>query len=725
MKRILALLLCFALCLSLLPASFAEDIEIVDSEEMEETLPEEEIAVAEPAAEPEQTYPTQDAETDGEIVASGECGDNLTWTLDDEGTLTISGEGNMTDYSHTSTLVRHAPWYDSRSLITAIVINEGVTNIGDFAFYYCSSAISATISESVTDIGTAAFSDCSKLSGVVISSNIANIGAYAFRYCNSFRSVRFSGSAPSIGSDCFLGDNIYAYYPMGDSTWGSGVMKQYGGTITWVPYGSVSGNCGAEGDNLTWTYNDHKILTISGTGEMRDFNEGGAPWEKYKSNIETVVINDGATSIGNNAFNGYNNLTSVSIPSSVTRVGANALNCSYIFSAGPIGGNYNIMFGWTESIPGTAFKSCSNLKSITFPDTIKTVGESLLHSNRNLQSIYISDLAAWCEIDFGDNWWPVSKHDIYLHNELITELIIPDGITIIANGLFYGCNNITSVTLPDSVNSIGDHAFEGCSSLAELKLPNSLTILGSYAFGACTLLSSLSIPNEVTSIGDYAFSACSGLTSVTIPNSVTSIGEFAFRNCKSLKSIIIPSSVISMGRGCFNNCLSMTNVEIEDGLAKIEDSVFSGCSSLTSVTIPNSVTRIGRDSFRRCSSLLSVSFSGSVSIISRGAFYQCDSLKEVFFDGYEALAKRYKDQLQSWDKEENDPLFNADWYYLKSLEEGWNLCGDNLFWQYDGNNRTLSFKGDGAMWDFISIDYPWREYSNKIVYVFLRKVQQT
>ena len=188
----------------------------------------------------------------------------------------------------------------------------------------------------------------------------------------------------------------------------------------------------------------------------------------------------------------------------------------------------------------------------------------------------------------------------------LTSITIPNSVTSIGNQAFCGCSKLTSVTIPNSVTSIGDRAFENCSNLTSVTISNGVTNIGDNAFMSCSGLTSVTIPNSVTYIGDWAFYGCSGLTSVTIPNSVTSIDMYTFYGCSGLTSVEIPNSVTSIGKYAFMYCSGFTSISIPNSVKSIDDKAFCGCSNLSSVTIPNSVTSIGQSAFEECNLLSSV-----------------------------------------------------------------------------------------------------------------------
>ena len=544
-----------------------------------------------------------------DVVSSGTCGGNLTWTLDSEGTLTISGTGAMDDYSNDV-----APWYDKTDEIETVVIESGVTSIGDCAFNNCDNLTSVTIPDSVTTIGEAAFFNCSSLTSVTIPNSVTTIGKEAFRYCSSLTSVTIPDSVKSIGEYAFLDcsrltgiwvDDANAKYSSDEH----GVLFNKDKTELICCPGGYDGP-----------------YTIPGSvTSIGDFAFSRC------SNLTSVTIGSGVTSIGGGAFYGCSSLTSVTIPNSVTSIG------------------------------DFAFERCSSLTSVTIPNSVTTIGDYAFKYCSSLTSI---------NVDNNNEYYSSSGGVLFDKNQTIlicypagkteSNYTIPDSVTYIDVDAFYQCINLKSVTIPDSVTSIGDYAFSYCS-LTSVIIPDSVKSIGEGAFGDCSSLTSVIIPDSVKSIGDYAFYSCNGLTSVTIGSGVTTIGDHAFSFCSSLTSVTIPDSVISIGSNAFSYCDSLQSVAIPDSVTSIGGFAFSDCYSLTSVTIGSGVTSIGDLAFSYCSSLTSITIPDSVTSIGYKAFYFCSSLTDVYYAGTEA----------EWNaisiESNNDYLTNASIHYNSAV----------------------------------------------------------
>ncbi|MBQ7646069.1 MAG: leucine-rich repeat domain-containing protein, partial [Clostridia bacterium] len=349
-------------------------------------------------------------------------------------------------------------------------------------------------------------------------------------------------------------------------------------------FGASASESGMCGENLIWTLDDEGTLTISGIGEMEDYDYWdyiNAPWYSDREFIKKVVIESGVTSIGRDAFYGCTSLASVTIGNGVTTIGI------------------------------SAFAGCTGLANAIIGNGVTTIGESAFNGT----AIY-NNKANW-----EDNVLYIGKHLIKAKSDISGDYTIKSGTLTIANYAFEYCSSLVSVTIPDGLTTIGDYAFPYCRSLASVTIGNSVTTIGDYAFYDCGSLESVTIGDSVTTIGNSAFRDCISLASVTIPDSVTTIGGSAFEDCDNLASVTIGNGVTTIGERAFSYCGSLASVTIPDSVTTIGDEAFSSCGSLTSVTIGNGVTSIGEDAFSYCSSLASVTIPDSVTTIGKNAFY--------------------------------------------------------------------------------------------------------
>lgn len=365
-----------------------------------------------------------------------------------------------------------------------------------------------------------------------------------------------------------------------------------------------SGSCGAQGENATWTLDRAGTLTISGSGKMADCIGNDAPWAG--NSVKVAIIKKGVTHIGMSAFSKCPNLSCVYIPDSITDIaeyafsGCTSLTAVHITdvaswcetSFGSVEANpliyanrlylNNVLltdvvipegvkriekyafYGCRSlnrvSIPSGvtdigqwAFYECISLSSVDMPSSITSIGDYAFSGCSKLDAVHITDLPAWCNIQFKSaSANPLyNANKLYPNDTLVTDLVVPNTVTTISPYAFINCTNFIHITIPNTVTSIGNAAFRGCTALNNIVIPSSVTSIDRDTFSRCSSLTNISIPNSVTSIGYSAFSYCSSLTSITIPDSVVKIQSNAFSACYALKYVIFEGAAPSIGDSAF------------------------------------------------------------------------------------------------------------------------------------------------------------------------------
>ena len=301
-----------------------------------------------------------------------------------------------------------------------------------------------------------------------------------------------------------------------------------------------------------------------------------------------------------------------------------------------------------------AFEGCENLQSVTIPHSVTSIGEGAFSGCSSLTSIVVDEENTY--YDSRDNCNAIINTTDNMLIAGCKNTVIPSSVTSIGDGAFAECGSLTSITIPNSVTSIGDETFDGCGGLTSITIPSSVTSIGYGAFRWCNSLLSITIPSSVTSIGGEAFSSCHRLTSVTIGSSVTAIGGGAFNFCIRLASITIPSSVTSIGGGITSDCTSLTSIVVEEGntqydsrdncnaiIDKTNNILVAGCKT---TVIPSSVTSIGEKAFWGMP-LTSIVIPGSVAALVDLAFANCSALTDVYCLAENAPSATSRDFLGS------------------------------------------------------------------------------
>ncbi|MBR5424497.1 MAG: leucine-rich repeat protein [Clostridia bacterium] len=543
-----------------------------------------------------------------EDISSGICGDNVFWTLDEDGVLLISGSGPMYDYTwrvigfniDMATVEIDMPSY-SNNKINKIIIEDGVTSIGNRSF--CSLEFTEiSIPESVTTIGEEAFgsftlysiylpediniSGCPFLTSITIPDSVISIGKRAFAGCNNLSEIVFGKHIDYIGQEAFDDTAWYNEYPDG------------------IVY---AGSC----------------------------------LYKYKNSMPNnteLVIKDGTTCISDYAFYNYENLVSVIIPKSVIKIGENAFeNCTKLININMLGQNL-------ESIGSNAFKNCKKLNSLTIPDSVTSIGSNAFENCTNLSTIILSK--------------NLSSINSYLFNkcESMISIIIPSNVSSIGEYAFNGCKNLTTITIPTSVVEIGSYAFNRCSKLENVYFLGSLlqwdrlntslskdvvhcAYIGSgtcgenlnwyldnngllviNGFGEMTsvpwanykgFIKRVTFADGMTSIADFAFSNCTFEENIIFPNELSFIGASAFLGSKGITKIELSKNAVLIGCAAFYNCVDLEEIILNDGIVNLQENTFFGCSNLKNVTFPKSLNFLADNAFQYCIAITDVYYHGT------------------------------------------------------------------------------------------------------------------
>ena len=564
-------------------------------------------------------------------ATSGTCGENLTWEYD-EGTqtLTISGTGDMDSFyysyaPHYAYKVTTAPWGAYREEMKNVIIDNGITNISNYAFLGCKGITNVSIPNTVKTIGYQAFSSCYSLSSITIPDSVTAIGEEAFSYAIDSAYLKIPGSVKSIGDYAFYCSNLKEIVidngveSIGEHTFNlcSGVVI-YSGSAENSPWGAETLYSIYEGDLVYSTTDKEEIIYC------------------IKS-AQSVNIPNSVISIGDNAFADCKKLNSISIPDSVTSLGDKA------FYGCPL--EYVKMGSGLTEIPSTLINK----------DSLKT-------------------------FIIGEN---VTKVGGFSGCSGLTSITIPGRVTSINGSAFNSCTGLTSITIPDSVTSIGASAFSGCINLATITLPDTITQIGANAFnntayynnasnwsdnmlyignylikGKTDLAGNKSVKSGTTCIADSAFYGCNKIITLTVPTSVKNIGSLAFYNVTNV-AYTGTATGSPWGARCLNGYTDGNFVYSDSGKAKLV-----ACSGLAtgSVVIPASTDTIGNNAFSACSTITNIYIPVNVTRIGNSAFSNT-ALSDVYYEGSTV------DKLGISFGDNNAKITDATWHYNSKVSD--------------------------------------------------------
>ena len=414
---------------------------------------------------------------------------------------------------------------------------------------------------------------------------------------------------------------------------------------------------------------------------------GSAFWNC--SNLESVTFAEGSqlASIGSYAFGYCSSLTSIEIPAGVAELpdgGRNGTRYMGVFSGCSNLTDVSFAEGsQLTSIGNYDFYGCSSLQSIEIPAGVTSIGSSAFLGCSSLNTVYYAgSIEDWLNIEFGHSSSNPLCYgaELYIGGELVTEVVVPESITTIGTQL-EGCTSLTSITVHSGVTSIEDSAFYGCSNLDTV-----------YYSGSIENWFDIDFVNEYSNPlnnGAGLYIGGEPVTEVVVPESITTIG-YQLTGFTSLTSITIHSGVTSIGNYAFYGCSNLTDVSFAEGseLTSIGDHAFFSCSSLTSLEIPAGVTSIGRDAFTGCSNLESVTFAAGsrLTTIGYSAFYGCSSLTSIEIPA--GVTSIGSDAFRA--------CSNLETIYYNGTEEQWNAIGKGSYWDLNCGNYEVVFLGDAG-----------------------------
>lgn len=736
-------------------------------------------------------------------MAGGQCGENVFWSLDEGGTLTISGQGDMYEYvagSGVVSVLLPTPWKQWEGQIHTIVIESGVTGIGSGAIYKLPSLAAVYIADTVEYCGSLNFGGCGSLTQIhitdlstwclinfeesysnpfygkdqlylylngepvvdlVIPDDVPYVGMYAFAHYHALRSVAVGKGLEDIAPGAFAGCKNLQEVRLGKDTrriWESAFSQCDALRVIHLPASleevgeKAFLDCNALQDIhledvAAWvSIPDENILSepISNSrdGVRRFYLDGKL--------ITDLVIPEGVTVIREHAFRGAEDITAIHYPSTITDLGEYSLErcvnlqdiyladmAAYLnaacqdYGTNPMeinelpknlylkgklvkelvipGSVTSIRHGafinctgitsvklesGVQKIGRSAFAGCTGLKSITYPDTLAWVGDDALLGCTALTDIHITDIRSWlnCERE-NYNGNPMMANELeksfYLNGKLITDLVVPEGVTQIPFFTFYKYTKLKSITLPKTVTAIGRSAFEGCTGLTKITIPGGVEVVPEKVFQDCTGLTEavvgegvrelemcvfwncpnlkkVTLPSTLEKAGFGCFYDCDALdeiyaadlaswlniqfeshildvnflekklhiggkllTEAVIPEEIEEIPDFAFHDCKSLTSVKLPKSLKTIGESSFEGCNGITQIQLPEGLTAIGKKAFSGVYHLSEVKLPSTLTTLGERAFYNIWDLTSIDIPGSVAVIGNSAFAHCNKLAKI------------------------------------------------------------------------------------------------
>ena len=476
-----------------------------------------------------QEYPMAEVPYGVEAQASGTLTNTMSWYLEKNGTLTITGSGKMPDFRNIS-----APWYPYINSIKTIIIEEGITTIGSYAFTRCKLATSASLPSTLLEIHTYGFDNCRSLKTITLPYGLVRIDTNAFSECVALTRVELPDTVTTVGS-------------------------------------SVFSTC----------YNLKYVKLSAGMKSIPDsmfFN---------MDSLTTVIIPDGITEIGDTVFRGSDGITSITIPKQISKIGVAAfadclkLSNIYVDSENPYFTSVNGVLYSKDMTKLISYPCAKTASAYNVPTGVLSLEYASFGSARYLTQLGLPE--------------SLTKIDTYAFSwcSNLTSVTIGPNVSYVGDSAFGWCTNLRSVTFKNPNTTLNWHSFTDCTSLTSIVLPSNLKTIPTGLFSDCKSLTNIVIPNTVTMIDDSAFSYCESLKTFTIPSSVSILGYGVFSYCSNLEVVNINGNIRSVDWSCFSNCNNLKFINIKGDLTGVDSTAFKN-TSVKSVYIEsnNALSRI-------------------------------------------------------------------------------------------------------------------------------------
>ncbi len=617
-------------------------------------------------------------DSESPLLGTGTCGDALQWSLKQDGAMTISGTGRMTEF-----LGIDPPWLALADQITSVKIEEGVEYIGREAFSGCTALSEVTVADSVQCIGIHAFDNTAWLNnqpdGVVyigkvvytykgtcpqtvtladdtigiagmafdsvqtleqinFPSSLREIGAWAFRDCTSLMEIDLNKGLTIIGQNAFAGCDSLKEIIIPDS-------------VVVMDSGAFGSCAGVEriviGEGLTelsysaFSYSESLKEIVFGSN-LRSISIGAF---RGCTALEYVELPANITVISDSAFRSCTALRSITMPN-VTKI-------AYYAFAGCSALEELDLPETLQTIEECAFGYCSSLTKVTIPDSVTIMDLDCFEGCTSLKEVYIgkgvSDLDSQAFLNCTalekitvapENAFYMSDEYGVLHTKdqktLLTYPVgrvgaytVADTVTKIGRNAFTNCSGLTAVTLPEGLQTLEYEAFGGCTALMEVRLPDSLTKTWGGTFARCTALETVWFGDGLKELSSTMFLDCTVLKEVHLPAALESMGSETFKNCTALTAIALPDSLAEIGYCAFSGCTNLKDIVLPKNLQSIDGLAFYECKSIQQLHIPDSVTSIGYGAFNSCRMLNTVTLPKNLTTINDSVFYVCSALTSV------------------------------------------------------------------------------------------------